>query len=115
MDMRAPLVAGNWKMHGSLLDNAALLRAVAESAKALSRVQVAVCVPYPYLAQVQQLLAGSKVGWGAQNVSQHQKGAYTGEVAGLMLRDFDCTYAIVGHSERRALFGEDSATVALKY
>lgn len=113
--MRVPLVAGNWKMHGGLSDNAALLRAVVEGSKALSRAQIAVCVPYPYLAQAQQLLAGSKVGWGAQNVSQHQKGAYTGEVAGSMLRDFGCTYVIVGHSERRALFGEDSDTVALKY
>jgi len=113
--MRAPLVAGNWKMHGGLSDNAALLGAVVEGSKALRRAQVAVCVPYPYLAQAQQLLAGSSVNWGAQNVSQYPKGAYTGEVSAAMLREFGSTYAIVGHSERRALFGEDSDTVALKY
>ena len=115
MDMRAPLVAGNWKMHGGLSDNAALLGAVLEGSKALHRAQVAVCVPYPYLAQAQQVLAGGSVGWGAQNVSQYPKGAYTGEVSAAMLREFGSTYAIVGHSERRALFGEDNDTVALKY
>jgi triosephosphate isomerase len=115
MDMRVALVAGNWKMQGGLSDNAALLGAVMAGSKALQRAEVAVCVPYPYLAQVQQLLAGSRVSWGAQNVSQHAKGAYTGEVSAAMLRDFACAYAIVGHSERRALFGEDSDTVALKY
>jgi triosephosphate isomerase len=102
-------------MHGGLADNAALLRAVADGAKPLARANVAVCVPFPYLAQAQQLLAGSRVAWGAQNVSQHAKGAFTGEVSASMLRDFACTYAIVGHSERRALYGEDSDTVALKY
>jgi len=115
MDMRIPLVAGNWKMHGGLSDNAALLGAVMAGSKGLQRAQVAVCVPYPYLAQAQQLLGGSRVSWGAQNVSQHAKGAFTGEVSAAMLREFACTYAIVGHSERRALFGEDSNTVALKY
>jgi triosephosphate isomerase len=115
MDMRVPLVAGNWKMHGKLSENAALLSAVVEAARKLRRAQVAVCVPYPYLGQAQQSLAGSPVSWGAQNVSQHPKGAYTGEVSAAMLRDFACAYAIVGHSERRALFGEDSATVAAKY
>jgi len=115
MDMRIPLVAGNWKMHGGLSDNAALLGAVMAGSKGLQRAQVAVCVPCPYLAQAQQLLGGSRVSWGAQNVSQHAKGAFTGEVSAAMLREFACTYAIVGHSERRALFGEDSDTVALKY
>jgi triosephosphate isomerase len=113
--MRVTLVAGNWKMHGGLSENAALLAAVIETAKKLTRAQAAVCVPFPYLAQVQQRLAGSAVKWGAQNVSQHPKGAYTGEVSAGMLKDFACTYAIVGHSERRSLYGEDSATVAEKY
>jgi triosephosphate isomerase len=113
--MRVPLVAGNWKMHGGLTDNAALLAAVIETSKQLTRAQAAVCVPFPYLAQAQQRLAGSAVKWGAQNVSQHPKGAYTGEVSAGMLKDFACTYVIVGHSERRALYGEDSATVAAKY
>jgi triosephosphate isomerase len=113
--MRAKLVAGNWKMHGSLSDNAKLLAEVMSGASQISRSEQAVCVPFPYLGQAQNILAGSRIAWGAQNLSQHQKGAFTGEVAGSMLRDFGCTYVIVGHSERRALYGEDSDTVALKY
>jgi triosephosphate isomerase (TIM) len=113
--MRAKLVAGNWKMHGDLSGNAKLLAEVIAGSSGLSRARPAVCVPYPYLGQVQDLLAGTRVGWGAQNVSQHAKGAYTGEVSAAMLREFGCTYVIVGHSERRALYGEDSETVALKY
>jgi triosephosphate isomerase len=113
--MRAKLVAGNWKMHGSLPENPALLGAVKAGAARLSSAQVAVCVPFPYLHQTQQLLAGSRVGWGGQNVSQHPKGAFTGEVSAPMLREFGCTYVIVGHSERRTLFGEDDAAVAAKF
>jgi triosephosphate isomerase len=113
--MRAKLVAGNWKMHGSLPENATLLNAVREGAATLRSVQVAVCVPFPYLFQAQQALAGSRVAWGAQNLSQHPRGAYTGEVSGAMLREFGCTYVIVGHSERRALYGEDDALIAAKF
>ena len=113
--MRAKLVAGNWKMHGSLSGNAQLLEEVIEGCQALSRARAAVCVPFVYLAQTQALLSGTPVLWGAQNLSQYSSGAYTGEVSASMLRDFDCTYVLVGHSERRALFGEDSATVARKY
>jgi triosephosphate isomerase (TIM) len=113
--MRAKLVAGNWKMHGSFPDNAKLLTEVVAGSKALSRAQQAVCVPFPYLEQARGALRATRIAWGAQNVSQYAKGAYTGEVAGAMLRDLDCTYVIVGHSERRALFGEDSDTVALKF
>ncbi|HVO72069.1 MAG TPA: triose-phosphate isomerase, partial [Aggregatilineaceae bacterium] len=79
--MRASLVAGNWKMHGSLPDNATLLKAVREGAEGLRSAQVAVCVPFPYLSQVQQVLAGSRAAWGVQTLSQHVKGAYTGEVS----------------------------------
>jgi triosephosphate isomerase (TIM) len=113
--MRTKLVAGNWKMHGCLPDNAKLLAEVVEGSKALSRVQLAVCVPFPYLEQARGMLRGTRIVWGAQNLSQHAKGAYTGEVSGAMLRDFDCAYVIVGHSERRLLYGEDSDTVALKF
>jgi triosephosphate isomerase len=113
--MRTRLVAGNWKMHGSLPENAALLAAVRSGVAALRGVQVAVCVPFPYLHQAQQALAGSSVAWGAQNASQHAKGAYTGEVAAPMIREFGCTYVIVGHSERRTLFGDDDATVAARF
>ena len=112
--MRQRLAVGNWKMHGNLPENRALLDKVAAAAGGLSRVVAAVCVPFPYLAQAQSALAGSKAAWGGQNVSQHPKGAFTGEVSAGMLREFGCRYVLVGHSERRQLFGEDDATVALK-
>ena len=110
--MRKKLVAGNWKMHGSLAENAALLAAIKP---ALAGIEAVVCVPFPYLAQAQAELAGSSIAWGAQNVSEQSKGAFTGEVSASMLLDFACTYAIVGHSERRALYGESDELVAKKY
>jgi triosephosphate isomerase len=113
--MRAKLVAGNWKMHGSLSENAKLLSDVLAGSSGLTSVRQAVCVPFPYLGQASDLLDGTRIAWGAQNLSQHTKGAYTGEVSASMLREFGCTYVIVGHSERRALYGEDSETVAAKY
>jgi triosephosphate isomerase len=102
-------------MHGSLPENATLLRAVRDGVADLQTSRVAVCVSFPYLYQAQQALAGSRVAWGAQTVSQHTKGAFTGEVSAAMLREFGCTYVIVGHSERRTLFAEDDATVAAKF
>jgi triosephosphate isomerase len=113
--MRTKFVAGNWKMNGNLAANQALLAALIPSLARVAGVKCAICAPYPYLAQVQQLLSGSGVSWGAQNVSQHESGAYTGEVSGAMLVDFGCRYVIVGHSERRSLYGETSAMVAGKY
>lgn len=115
MAMRSKLVAGNWKMHGETVQNQALLSAILDSARDLDGMETAVCVPYPYLQQVQTALQASDISWGAQNVSQYDKGAYTGEVSAGMLMDFGCRYVIVGHSERRALYGEDSRTVALKF
>lgn len=115
MAMRLKLVAGNWKMHGGIAHNRDLLAAILAGTEGLERAHVAVCVPFPYLPQVQAMLQGTHVAWGAQNVSQHDKGAYTGEVSSAMLTDFSCRYVIVGHSERRALYGEDSHTVALKF
>ncbi|MGD9787935.1 MAG: triose-phosphate isomerase [Sulfuricellaceae bacterium] len=113
--MRTKLVAGNWKMNGGLAQNKALLEGVMAGVAGFNGMQAAVCVPFPYLAQAQQVLAGSKVAWGAQNLSQHDKGAYTGEVAASMLLDFGCRYVIVGHSERRSLYGESDDLVAAKY
>jgi triosephosphate isomerase len=110
--MRKKLVAGNWKMHGSLAENAALLSALKP---ALAGIEAVVCVPFPYLAQAQSELAGSSIAWGAQNLSEHSKGAYTGEVSASMLRDFGCSYVIVGHSERRSLYGESDQQVAAKF
>ena len=113
--MRRKLVAGNWKMHGGLAQNAELLDAVRSGVGALPGVDCAVCVPFPYLAQAQQKLSGSAVKLGAQNVHQLEKGAYTGEVSAAMLRDFACHYVIVGHSERRSYYGESSHLVAEKH
>ena len=115
MAMRSKLVAGNWKMHGGLVQNQDLLKEIITGTVGLGKVHVAVCVPYPYLSQAQLLLQDTHVYWGAQNVSQHAQGAYTGEVSATMLVDFRCRYVIVGHSERRASYGEDSAAVALKF
>lgn len=113
--MRKKWVVGNWKMNGSLADNQALLADVAAGAAQLPGVGCAVCAPYPYLFQVETALQGSNVSWGAQNLSQYIKGAYTGEVSASMLKDFACSYVLVGHSERRSIFGETSGTVAEKY
>jgi triosephosphate isomerase (TIM) len=107
------LIAGNWKMNGSLAENDALVRALVAGLRDAA-CNVAVCVPAPYLAQVQMLRAGSAVELGAQDVSQHAQGAYTGEVSAAMLKEFGVRYAIVGHSERRQYHGESDALVAEK-
>jgi triosephosphate isomerase (TIM) len=111
---RSKFVAGNWKMHGSLAANLSLLTALRAGAAGL-KAQIAVCVPYPYLAQAQVALAGSNVAWGAQDVSEHVQGAYTGEVSAAMLKEFGCSYVIVGHSERRSYYGDTDAVVAAKF
>lgn len=113
--MRGKLVVGNWKMNGNMLQNQQLLGAIVPELKAIKGMISAVCVPYPYLAMTQATLQSSEIKWGAQNVSHYDLGAYTGEVAAEMLTDLNCYFAIVGHSERRALFGEDNQTVALKF
>ena len=113
--MRARLVAGNWKMHGSRTANRMLLDAVIKGMGDISGVECAVCVPFPYLAETAVQLARTPIGWGAQNVSEHAQGAYTGEVSAAMLAEFDCRYVLVGHSERRHIFGETDAQVAAKF
>ena len=112
---RARLIAGNWKMHGSRAANQALLGAILAGLGAGSTVECAVCVPFPYLHDVSAQLRGTAVAWGAQNVSEHARGAYTGEVSAEMLLEFGCRYAIVGHSERRQFYGETDAQVADKF
>ncbi len=113
--MRGKLVAGNWKSNGDLVANRRLLEQVRASAASMHGVEAAVCVPYPYLAQAQQILGDSSVVWGGQDVSHFGAGAYTGAVTSTMLTDFGCKYAIVGHSERRAVFGDSDALVAAKF
>ena len=112
--MRRKLVAGNWKMHGSLAANSALLTELAASSGSHLACEMAVCVPAPYLASTAAHLHGSAIALGAQDVSAHDSGAFTGEVAASMLGDFGCRYVIVGHSERRAYHGESDAVVAQK-
>jgi triosephosphate isomerase (TIM) len=108
--MRPRLVAGNWKMHGSRATNAALMEALIAAG-----VECAVCVPFPYLAQAAERLQGTRIALGAQTLSEHPQGAYTGEVSAAMLREFGCRYVLVGHSERRQIFGESDAQVAAKF
>ncbi|WP_399678079.1 triose-phosphate isomerase [Xenophilus sp.] len=107
------LIAGNWKMNGSLAANEALVQALCAGV-GQPGCDVAVCVPSPYLAQVQSLVAGSPIALGAQDVSAHAQGAYTGEQSAAMLKDFGVRYAIVGHSERRQYHGESDDAVAAK-
>ncbi|WP_402718921.1 triose-phosphate isomerase [Janthinobacterium rivuli] len=111
--MRRKLVVGNWKMNGSRTSNAVLLSEIV-AGLAASGAASAVCVPAPYLAQCQAQLAGTALGWGAQDVSAHASGAYTGEISVAMLQDFGCGYVVIGHSERRAYHGESDAQVAAK-
>jgi triosephosphate isomerase len=113
MTVRSKLMVGNWKMHGSLAANASLLSDILNGMGDVT-CHAAVCVSAPYLAQAQILLAGSAVALGAQDVSVHESGAYTGEVSAEMLRDFTVRYAIVGHSERRQYHGETDTVVAHK-
>jgi triosephosphate isomerase (TIM) len=111
--MKKKLIAGNWKMNGNTASNEALVRALI-GGMGDAACTVAVCVPAPYLAQVQMLRAGSRLELGAQDVSEHAEGAYTGEVSAAMLKEFGVRYAIVGHSERRQYHAETDAIVADK-
>jgi triosephosphate isomerase len=113
--MRLKAVVGNWKLNGSLASNEALLKALLREVPREAPAACAVCVPSPYLAQARQLLQGSGIGWGSQDVSRYEKGAYTGEVSAAMVAEFGARYAIVGHSERRTIFGDTDEIVAEKY
>src|SRR3970282_375508 len=113
--MRVKLVAGNWKMNGTLASSEALIKAILPPLSALNRARYAVCAPFPYLAAVGQALRGSNVALGAQDLSQFEDGAYTGGGSGAMLADCGCGHGIVGPSRRRNVFGEGDDIVAQKY
>ena len=116
MASRTPLIAGNWKMHGSLASCEALATALKGGIGETSQASILLCPPPVYIEAVGRWLAGSPIHLGAQNLAEYaDSGAYTGEVSGRMLKDLGCEYVIVGHSERRALFGEDDDTVAAKF
>ncbi len=109
---RLKRVIGNWKMNGDRVANTDLLAELKKAGPWVA--EVAVCVPFPYLGDVAMLLQGSRIGWGAQDCSAHENGAFTGEVAAAMLSEFACRYVLVGHSERRAIHGESDQLVADK-
>lgn len=113
--MRQPLVAGNWKLNGSLDTIAELVSGVGNQLSAVKVAELAVCPPFIYLGYVQQLLDGVDISLGSQDCSDQESGAYTGEVAASMIKEFGCKYIIVGHSERRHIYGENNKIVAIKF
>jgi len=113
--MRKFLVAGNWKMNGDSASNEALVAGIIDGSEASEAVEILVCPPFPYLSAVAAQARGTHVRVGAQTVSEHESGAFTGETAPGMLKDVGCQYAIVGHSERRTLYGETDEQVAAKF
>jgi len=112
--MRGKLIVGNWKMNGGLATNSALLVALLAGWTAPAGRAMGLCVPFPYIGQARDALQGSAIVWGAQDVSAHAAGAYTGEVSAGMLAEFGCGLVLVGHSERRQLHGETDVMVAAK-
>jgi triosephosphate isomerase (TIM) len=113
--MRRPMVAGNWKMHGSRAENERLIDGILAQYPAESPAACLVCPPFVYLQEVGRLIRGSALQLGAQNVSAEAQGAFTGEISAAMLKDAGCEYAIVGHSERRMLYRENDQLVARKF
>ena len=113
--MRQPLVAGNWKMHGSRAENASLVSGLLDLLQPGKRAEILLCPPFPYLMETARLLKDSGVALGGQSVCAEPLGAFTGEVSAAMLKDVGCRYVLVGHSERRQLFGESNALVARKF
>lgn len=113
--MRQPLVAGNWKLNGSKENNKQLVEAILAGAGDVTKAEIVVCPPFLYLQQLAELLQGTNIAYGSQNICEHDNGAYTGEVSANMLNDFGCKYAIIGHSERRSIYGESDAMIAQKF
>lgn len=112
--MRRNLVVGNWKMNGSIANNAVVINQLKSRLHHLDAADFAVCLPYVYLFQAQHLLTGSNIAWGTQNISQFESGAYTSSISAAMLQDFKCKYAIIGHSERRTISHESNAKAAIR-
>ena len=112
--MRKTLVAGNWKLNGSKESIQELLKGIL-AGMSEAKTDVAVCAPYIYIPLVQEILNGTAIGYGSESISEHDSGAFTGEISGSMLNDFSCEYAIVGHSERRTIFAEQDADTANKF
>lgn len=113
--MRQKLVAGNWKLNGSKESIKPLVEAILAGLDGMDNVGVAMCAPYVFIPMVQELLSGSRVALGSQDVADQDFGAFTGEVSAPMLKEFGCTCAIVGHSERRSLYGEKDEDTARKF
>ena len=113
--MRQPLVAGNWKMNGSLDSVTSLIEGIKAGLGSVTTAEMAVCPPYVYISTVASLIGDAAISLGAQDVSDQESGAYSGEVAPGMLTDVGCKYAIVGHSERRSIYGESDEFTASKF
>jgi triosephosphate isomerase (TIM) len=112
--MRRKLVVGNWKMNGSIVKNSMLISQLIGKLRSFDSADFAVCLPYVYLFQAQHLLTGSNIAWGSQNISQFESGAYTSSISAAMLQDFNCKYAIIGHSERRTISHESNEKAAVR-
>jgi triosephosphate isomerase len=113
--MRQPLVAGNWKMHGSRAENASLVSGLLDLLQPGKQAEILLCPPFPYLMETARLLKDSGVSLGAQSVCAEAQGAFTGEVSAAMLKDVGCRYVLVGHSERRQVYAESDVLVARKF
>lgn len=113
--MRQPLIAGNWKMNGSRSGVGELLEGIKAGIDQVAKAEVVVCPPYIFIPEAEAQLTGTPIAWGGQNLSAETAGAFTGEVAASMMLDYGCKYVIVGHSERRTLYGESDALVAKKF
>ena len=113
--MRQPMIAGNWKMNGSSASVKQLIAGIKAGMSSVNKAAVVVCPPALYIAQVMADIAGSKIKCGSQNICDADAGAFTGELAGSMLKDLGCQYAIIGHSERRSLYGESDELVAQRF
>jgi triosephosphate isomerase (TIM) len=113
--MRQPMVAGNWKMNGSSDSVKELVAGIKEGMGSVNKAEVVVCPPAVYIPRVSGAADGSNIKVGSQNICDQDSGAFTGEISGAMLKDIGCEYAIVGHSERRALYAESDELVAQRF